>query len=283
MSFNQTFSSRTPWRAGLAVPLVFFLCAAPLAAWSQTLETQSLEQRGFGPEGQAEPGQWNVNLGAGVGVVPDFPGANAYRARVLPFFLVNYGKVLFFGPMGLGVNVVNANGFRAGPLIGFQGGRNEGDDAHLHGLGDISASLTGGFFAAYQSGPVRVSATVRQALTHTDNGLQGLVQLDLLVPMPARKMLLSFGPDIEFANARYTQTWFGVSAAQAQQSGLPTYQAGAGVRDFGVHANASYLLDRHIVLRGFASVKEFTGDAADSPVVQSKTQATAGIGVAYHF
>ena len=258
--------------------------ALPAAqAQTQTMETQSLEQRGFGPDAQGQEGQWNLVLGAGVGIVPDYAGASAYRARLLPFFLASYGKVLFIGPMGVGVNLVNNNGLRAGPIIGFEGGRHESNDAHLHGLGDISPSVTAGFFASYQTGPVRISGSVRQAVTNSQNGLQGLVQLDLLVPLPDHKALLSFGPDLQLANARYTQTWFGVSPVQSAQSGLPVYGAGAGVRDYGVHANASYLYDRHIVLRAFTSVRELAGDAGNSPIVQAKTQATVGIGAAYRF
>jgi outer membrane scaffolding protein for murein synthesis (MipA/OmpV family) len=36
-------------------------------------------------------------------------------------------------------------------------------------------------------------------------------------------------------------------------------------------------------LRGFAGVKELTGDIAGSPIVQSKTQGLVGLGAAYHF
>jgi outer membrane scaffolding protein for murein synthesis (MipA/OmpV family) len=42
-------------------------------------------------------------------------------------------------------------------------------------------------------------------------------------------------------------------------------------------------MSEHIVLRGFAGVKELVGDAGDSPIVQQKTQGSVGVGAAYHF
>jgi outer membrane scaffolding protein for murein synthesis (MipA/OmpV family) len=256
----------------------------PAAAQAQaTLDDAQLEQRGFGALPPSS-GDWNVNLGAGVGWAPAYLGADAYHARVLPLVLVSYRNLVFLSPAGLGVNLVNVDGFRAGPILGYQGGRDQGDDAHLYGLGDISPSLTAGVFAAYRTGPFRFYGTVRQAVTHTDNGIVGLLQADIVLPvLDNRQFLLSAGPELEFTNARYSQTWFGVTPAQSLQSGLPVYNAGAGVRDVGLHASLSYLYSPHVVLRVLGSVKELTGDDADSPIVQSKTQATIGFGAAYHF
>jgi outer membrane scaffolding protein for murein synthesis (MipA/OmpV family) len=257
------------------------LALLPRAAHAQTIEEEALEQRGFGQE--SEPGKWNVNLGAGLGEAPNYLGASAYHARLIPFALVNYGNLLFLGPMGLGINVINQNGLRAGPILGFVPGRNPSDDPHLTGLGDIAPSAAIGIFATYRSGAFRISGTVREAVTHTNNGLQGLVQFDMLVPTGDRKWLFSFGPELEFANATYDQTWFGVSAQQSAQSGLPTYSLGAGVRDIGLHANLSYLYSTHVILRAFVNDKELLGDAASSPIVQSKNQLILGVGAAYHF
>jgi len=46
---------------------------------------------------------------------------------------------------------------------------------------------------------------------------------------------------------------------------------------------STYHYYEHILLRTFANVKQLTGDVANSPIVQSKTQGLIGIGAAYHF
>jgi outer membrane scaffolding protein for murein synthesis (MipA/OmpV family) len=286
LTLDQHAAALAAARKSLVLPGLLALFAAtpallPHAAHAQTIEEEALEQRGFGQE--AEPGKWSVNLGAGLGEAPTYLGANSYRARLIPFALINYGNLLFLGPMGLGINVINQDGLRAGPILGFVPGRNPSDDPHLTGLGDIAPSVAAGVFATYRSGPFRISGTLREAITHTDNGVQGLVQADMLIPTGDRKLVFSFGPELEFANATYEQTWFGVSAQQSAQSGLPAYSLGAGVRDIGLHANLSYLYSTHVILRGFVNDKELIGDTASSPIVESKNQLTLGVGAAYHF
>ncbi len=245
------------------------------------MEQLDLESRGFGPENAG--GDWNINLGAGVGVAPNYPGASSNRVRAIPFAFVSYKNEFFLSPAGLGWNAIHQDGFRAGPLLGLMGGRHESDDAHLTGLGNIAPSAAVGAFATYRTGIFRVSGSVRQAITHTSNGLEGQVQADVLVPLNGKDLLLAVGPELAFASANYNQTFFGVNAQQAVQSGLPAYNAGAGLRDVGLHADLSYLYSPHLIFRGFVNVKELTGNDANSPLVQNKRQTTVGAGAAWHF
>jgi MipA family protein len=267
-----------------AAPLV-----AVLAAWfffsatahAQLLQDQELEQQGLA--GQPKTGNWNVTLGAGVIGEPDYPGASGYRARPFPLVLITYHDFLFLGPLGLGANVINWNGFRAGPIIGYEGGRDQDDDPRLSGLGNIEPSLTAGGFASYRSGPIGISVTVRQAVTHTSNGLVGLASLSYRAVIVPRSLDVAVGPDVEFADAQYDRTWFGITPTQSADSGLPVFTPGGGVRDYGLHAVLTYRYSEHIVVVGLATVKELTGDIADSPIIESKTQGLVGLGVAYHF
>ncbi len=181
------------------------------------------------------------------------------------------------------MNAINWNGFRAGPVVGFEGGRDQSDDSRLNGLGDIQPSATAGIFAAYRFGPFEALATARQAIIHTSNGFTGLALVNYRARLIPQKLDFSAGPDLEFADSQYDRTWFGVTAGQSAQSGLPVFTPGAGVKDVGLHTSLTYYYSDHLLLRGFASVKELTGDIANSPIVQSKTQALVGIGAAYHF
>jgi outer membrane scaffolding protein for murein synthesis (MipA/OmpV family) len=251
------------------------------AAWSQTLPEQELEQKGLAP--QAQSGNWDITLGAGIAGVPKYPGAKDYHAQPLPLVSVTYRNTFFFGPSGLGMNAINWNGFRAGPVLGFQGGRNQSDDPHLKGLGDIQPSLTAGMFASYRMGPFEVGGTVRQAVVHTNNGLVGRVQLDYLRPIIANKLALDVGPEIDLGDSQYERSWFGISSTQSARSGLPAFAPGGGVTDVGGHLIFNYRYSEHILFRAFGDVREFVGDARNSPIVQSKTQTIIGIGIAYRW
>lgn len=253
---------------------------APTLGWAQqSLEDQSLQQQGLsqGPAG------WGATVGAGVAAVPRYPGASRERARLVPLISFNFGDRLFVGPFGIGFTALRRNGFRAGPVLGFERGRSASDDPHLAGLGDISASVTAGLFARYARGPFEISATARQALSHSTNGLSGLLQLSARHVFSGARTLVAVGPDLEFGNGDFQRTWFGISPAQSAASGLPLYMPHAGINRVGLHAGLTYRVSTHLVWRVFARISDLTAGAGQSPVVERRSQVLVGAGVAYHF
>ena len=262
--------------------LLLLICAvlAPtLGRAQQSLGDQALEQQGLN---RAAAG-WTGTVGAGLAEAPRYPGASTDRTRLVPLVSIDYDGRLFVGPLGIGVAAVRWNGFRAGPVLGFERGRYESDDPHLAGLGDISTSITGGVFAAYNRGPLAISATLRQAISHSTNGLSGLLQVDLRRAFVGVRTLVAAGPDLEFGNGDFERAWFGVSNAQSATSGLPVYAPRAGINRIGLHVGVTHRASRHILLRFFARLSDITGDAAQCPIVERRTQIDVGAGIAYHF
>lgn len=269
------------WRPAflwLLLPLCALL-APTLAQAQQSLEEQALEQQGL--TGPAQ--HWSVTLGAGLASAPRYPGAGSQRLQLAPLVSIVYDRRVFAGPLGIGVAAIRWNGFTAGPVIGIERGRNESDDSRLTGLGNISPSATGGAFAAYDFGSVTISATARQAISHSSNGLSGLVQANFRHAFALARTDLAVGPDLEFGNADFERTWFGISPTQSSASGLPEYAPRGGINAVGVHAGLTYRASRHLLWRMFATVRDLTGDAAQSPIVERRTQFLVGAGVAYHF
>lgn len=265
---------------GHAILLLIAAVLAPTLGWAQqSLEDQALEQQGLT---QAQAG-WSGTVGAGLALAAKYPGASTERVRPAPLISIEYDNRVSLGPLGIGVAAVRWNGLRAGPVLGFQGGRRESDDPRLAGLGDISTSVTGGLFATYTRGPLEVSATARQAISHSTNGLSGLLQVNIRHAFVMARTFVAAGPDLEFGNGDFERTWFGISPAQSPTSGLPLYAPRAGINRVGLHADLTRRATGHIVLRFFARVSDITGDAAQSPVVERRTQIDVGAGVAYHF
>lgn len=267
----------------LLAPLA--LLAGPAIAHAQAVSSQlmeqALEQQGLG--GQKLASGWSVTLGGGVAVVPRYPGASSRHVRFAPLFSIVYDRRVFLGPMGVGAVVLHWKGFRAGPLLGLQGGRHQSDDPHLTGLGNIATSVSGGAFADYRLGFVAFSAIVRQAISHRENGLSGLFQINLHRAFLRGRGLFVAGPDAEFGNSDYVRTWFGISPAQSLSSGLPAYATHAGIVSVGLHAGVTYRASRHWFWRAFVGVRKLTGVAGTSPIVEQRTQVLAGAGIAYHF
>lgn len=268
---------RVPARALL---LLIAASLAPSPGWAeQSLQVQALQQQGLPRAG----GGWGATVGVGMAVVPKYNGADTAEARPIPIFSINYDQRVFIGPLGISMAAVRCNGFRAGPVLDYQRGRSESDDPRLAGLGDIPASVTAGLFAAYARGPVEVSATARQAISHSANGLSGLVQINLHHVFPGIRTLVEIGPDLEFGNADHQRVWFGISPAQSLASGLPIYSPRAGINRIGFHAGLTHRLTGNFLWRIFAGFSEVTGDAAQSPIIERRSQAVVGAGLAYHF
>lgn len=271
-------------------------------ARAEEIINQQLLQPGTAEHPTAGP--WNVTIGIGVGAAPNFEGASTYHATALPYGNISYnGRGFlgtegstppaaegvqigllggFLGPQGFGVNLIRVGAFRAGVLAGYAGGRQESDDAHLHGLGDISGAIQMGGYASYRWNAVEIRAQLRQAVTHSDNGLEASLGATYSF-QPTDRIKMTVGPQLVFADGARMQTFFGVTPAQSQASGLRVFSAGGGINDVAFGVNGTYQLTPKWLVFGVAKISEIVGDAANSPIVQSKEQFFGGAGLAYHF
>lgn len=267
------------YRAHAILLLIVAVLTPTLGRAQQSLEGQALEQQGL----TRPRAGWSGTVGAGLALAAEYPGASSERARLAPLIAIDYDDRVALGPLGIGVTAVRWHGLRVGPVLGFQGGRRESDDPRLAGLGDIPSSVTGGLFAAYARGPLEISATARQAISHSTNGLSGLLQVNVRHVFVVARTFVAAGPDLEFGNGDFERTWFGISAAQATTSGLPAYAPRAGINRVGVHADLTHRLTQHILLRFFARLSDITGNAAQSAIIERRAQVEVGAGIAYHF
>ena len=253
---------------------------APTLGWAQqSLEEQALEQQNLA---RAQSG-WNVTLGGALVSAPRFPGASKRRLRLRPLFAIHYGDRLIIGPLGIGVVAVRWKGFRAGPVLGYQRSRRRTDDPALAALGDVPSSVTAGLFAGYARGPIAASVTARQAISHSADGLSGLLRVDLRHVFIVSRNFVTVGPDLEFGNGDFERTWFGVSPTQSVDSGLPVYEPRAGINRIGLHGSLTHRATRHVLLRAFARVSRLAGGAGRSPIVERRGQVELGVGFAYNF
>jgi outer membrane scaffolding protein for murein synthesis (MipA/OmpV family) len=253
---------------------------APESLPAQTLQEQEIEQTGLSQNGSKG---WNAILGTAVVTSNTYEGAQSYRVRPAPFLLISYHNELFLGPLGLAWKAIDWNGFHAGPVLGLLGGRRQDLDARLNGLGDIPSSLAAGVFAEYSVKQLQLSANFREAVTHTGNGWLGLVQLDYRMTVILQRLVFFIGPEIELASRKYEQTFFGVTATQSLDSGLPVFTPAGGYKDYGIHTGLTYVCTRHFIVRVFADERWLGNDISGSPIVQRNTQTLFGIGAAYHF
>ena len=266
------------WRRSLPLFLLASLAASTPSMASEIVNEQ-LDQPSA-PDLQTG-GALNVTLGLGAGYAPRFEGAKRYHFVPVPYGSISYGA-LGLSADGLTANLIKTSGFRVGLLLGYANGRDQSDDPHLQGLGDISPSVQMGGFAAYQWDAFEIRGQLRQAVTHFGNGMTGSLGLTYALH-PAAGWSVKLGPQLGFADDDHMKKFFGVTAGQSSNSGLKAYTIGGGLENISFGVNATYQLTTHWLLFGIARVSEIVSDAADSPIVQSKSQAFGGAGLAYHF
>jgi outer membrane protein len=241
-----------------------------------------------GASAPAAASEWTVMLGAEGRVQPTFEGSDSYE--VVPYPLIDIrpaGTAEHFKSSrdGFSFGLYESGPFRFGLVGHVVLPRNDSDDDALRGLGDVDWAVELGAFAEYW--PVNWLRT-RAELVQGIGGHHGLVadfSADVVVPvMP--KLTVSGGPRLTLATASAISPYFDVTPAQSLASGLPVYDAGGGIRSYGVGAQARYQWTPRWESHVFVEYERLADDVADSPLVSlrgSPDQVQAGIGVSYTF
>ena len=234
---------------------------------------------------------WTVSLGAGASYAPDYEGSDDYKVRPIPDVSVNYRDLVFLQGMTIGANALTVNGAKSGnklqvgPLVRYRGGRDEGDNSALRGLGDVNDSIEAGGFIRYGLGPLQADLTVTQDVAGGHKGMLAETGLGYKIAVTP-KLQGRLRASTTWASDKYMQTYFGISPIQALHSGRKTFDAGAGFKDAGLSASLDYALTDHWGIGGRLGYTRLLGDAADAPIVKtdgSADQFSSALSLRYRF
>jgi outer membrane protein len=233
---------------------------------------------------------WQITLGAGVVYAPEYPGSDEYEARALPLIGVRYKRFFLGGapgsgsPGGLGAYFYEGDSWTVGAVLSRDATapREESDDVRLRGLGDIDPTVRAGLFSSYRIGWLTLSAN---AMTDVADKQQGTIaNFDAEITYsPTPKLRLSAGPGVTWADAEFTQTFFGITGEQAMHSAFLPYTPEAGVSVVRVSAAAQYFFASRWFLGARATAAQLQGDAADSPLILDKNQNVYALFCGYRF
>ncbi len=251
-----------------------------------------VQARDFALSGLSIENQNRV-VGIGVGVLPDYEGSDDYTIGMAPFFRYQFQgtqRYLMLRATELQANVLNHPWLRMGPSINYRFGRSDVEDDKVDKMEDIDGALElGGFigveFVDKENPRKRFLANldVLQDVTGNQNGLTATLSARVWYPV-VRMVDVTLGAGLCYANSNYMDTFFGVSRHDARRSGLDTYNAGAGIKDFRITPGMVVHLSPHWHIAAGVQYRRLVGDAADSPVVDDRGSADqwfGGIGVAY--
>ena len=264
------------------VPFVFALILLCVTLSSAPTHAQDYEEWLSGATatrlGQAD--EWSITFGGGVGLAPEYFGADDYEGVGLPLIDIEWRGAYFVSTQrGLGINIIRQRSTRAGPRFTLDLGRDSADAAVLAGLPDIENTYEIGVFAQHYTRAWRFEADLRKGL----NGHEGIIaSIDVgLGGTLAERTSLIVGGNIHVADETYMQAYFGVPAGGSTQ--LAFFQPKSGIRDVTGYATIVFIVTDNIFFTLDARATLLMGDAASSPISLSDDQYFFGTVIGYRF
>ena len=227
---------------------------------------------------------WDFRVGALVGFKPEYEGSDDYESVLAPNWRVAWRRTIVLQGKNLRVQYTGDN-YRVGALVGKESGRDEDDNDNLEGLGDVDSGWSAGLFGRYDIDEhIRLQAEGRQEFAGGHSGL--VVDAGAEVTLPFDSPLLRAYAGVTYASSDYMEEFFSISSKQSANSGKPTYDADAGIKNVTLALSAGYDITDNWVIGAIIRYDRLVGDAEDSPIVDdggSRDQFTGGVSIAYQF
>jgi MipA family protein len=251
----------------------------------------SCTSSGVAQSQSAEDSAWEISLGAGAMYHPDYEGSDDYEVDALPLIAINYRDFIMLRGPALTIDVFELSGSKLaedlsfGALVKYDMGREADDNPILRLLPEIDQGVNAGLFVEYEWGPVSFGLSAVQDMGTRHEGTLAELQIGYERALASR-LHSQIEASVTWADDDYTQSYFGIAAAQAQASGLRQFTAEGGVKDVGIATSLHYLVNEHWRITGRLAYRRLLGDAADSPLVEdfgSQNQASGAVIFSYSF
>lgn len=241
----------------------------------------------------------SVALGGAGLVKPKYEGSDEHELLGIPVIIPNFGpddpenpsffsrvreRVEFYGLDDIRIRAIGGDRMEAGLVTGYMTEREQNDGDVLRGWGDIDGGLVLGGYAGINFGPFEFDAAILDRVTGDGGGPEFRFGVETERQVTERITVVTrLGTTV--ASSDYMQTYFGVTPAQAARStaGIETYDPDAGFKDVYLELGGEFDFSERWLLKGGVRYGRLVGDAADSPVVESKDQLSGILGVAYRF
>lgn len=250
-------------------------------------------------EAGARPEEWGRQVLIGIAAAPTYLGDDQLQGTALPDVRLEFANRFRASLLsGAEFTLFRVNKWSVGSTLRYDFGRDErkgnplvvfgNKTEDLLGLGDVQGSFEAGAYLSYDGRRWKSSLELRTGLSGGHEGVIGALALKHASEhsLLGRRAFVEVGPELLYGDRRYNQTYFGISAEQAESSGLTRYAANGGIVRFGVHADVQVPLNERTSIGAFASIHRLGPAAADSPLIierGSKSQFVSGLFIARDF
>ena len=232
-------------------------------------------------------------IGASILLNSEYLGSGDEEIRALPYLSFDnvkgfslFGTTLRYRAIDIGTGQgLDKWSLRAGPTIGYQGGRDSDESVNLNGFDDVGGSVPLGGFIRSTIGPVGLGLNVGQDIIGGHNGLTADASIGTFYRVG--NFAVQPSATISWADNKHNDSFFSVTPQQAATSGLAAYDAGSGIYAYSAGIVSWVEIDKIYAVSLVANYRWFTGDASDSPILNasdgSKNGIFATIGVSRKF
>jgi outer membrane protein len=225
---------------------------------------------------------WQFALGGGAGYAPVYEGSAESRIRFMPLLeaTYDYGK-FFLSPLrGIGYNFSDVRYTQYGIRVAPGRTRMESEDTHLNGMGNINFTPEAGLFFNKLFSHWYISSGINTGNNGTHAELGSGVRFRVTDVDGFR-----FGINLDWADTKYNQTYFGVTQEQSAASGnvLIPYNANAGIKDYALTFNWAHNFNKEWFSNCGLTYKWRTGSAEQSPLTQRDSSARLAFLLGYRF
>jgi outer membrane protein len=230
---------------------------------------------------------WELSVGAKVAHYPKYMGSKNSETLVLPliegYLVLGESTTLFSSDFTLGLDWQITQPISTGLLATGRLGRDSSDSKVLAGMDDIDDTLEIGAYITWEMHPT--FAMDLAVLTDTGNTYKGW-----LAELTARwgyivvsdSIVVVTSATLTYGDARFNDTYYGVDPDEVSTNRL-AYRADAGVNQAELSIELQYSPVKHWRLSGSLDLYQLYGDAADSPIVENKTQFVPTLSASYVF
>jgi outer membrane protein len=222
------------------------------------------------PAGQdGGSGEDHVTIGVGGLYRPAYMGSSKYQFQPIPAIDIKRARFFVNFQNGIGVAPVDNAAVTAGIGIVMVTDNYERKDVpNQFNKIDIGAGARG-FVSVRQFG-LEATAGLTQIFAGGTKGM--IADFSLSRPIVVNdRLFLTPAIGTRWANAKHNDRFYGVTAGQAQASGLRQFRPGSGLLDAKAELGLQYRLTDHIGFGATGGVTTLLGKVKDSPIVRKKT------------
>lgn len=224
---------------------------------------------------------WQVMAGATVVVAPKYEGQSSYRVLPLPFVDATYKRRWFISTYrGVGGYLVHGLHTQWGLGTNYNFRSIGAIKNKTPGFSKIYTYLTASSFLQWRWRMFSLRSNYEQAITRNYGGVWRS-SLGVGAPL-SRSIIVTVGPVLNWATARYLNTFYGVDDHDAKSSGLSVHHMHAGIMQLGLSSGLLWFHGKWFA-QAMMVWNWYQGETAHSPLLKRRQQNTAITSLSYRF